>query len=242
MEVRNAGRPGQAPYPASAELVPTVSNVPPWYRRVTFWRAIAGMAFALALACAAVTAEYSTALIERTRHYHFRLHQLSSNISAMRGEIAVDDRKIARMRNAAEVDDGLRRIIAEPDSGLIRLEAPGRANSPSGVIAFSPGLRRAAIEIGGLPVLPNDGAYTLWWAYRKHPALLATGFTLAGADQAAFIITLPANDKTIEGAFVTKNLTANSQAPNAKAPGEPVLQGRVVPSPARTEGSKRRSG
>jgi hypothetical protein len=242
MEVRNAGRSGQAPYPATAKPVPAVSNVPSWYRRVTFWRSIAGMAFALALACAAVTAEYSTALIERTRHYHFRLHQLSSNITAMRGEIAVDDRKIARMRNAAQVEDGLRRIITEPDSRLIKLEAPGRAKSPSGVIAFSPGLRRAAIEIGGLPLMPNGGAYTLWWLYGKHQALRATGFTLAGVDRAAFIIALPVNDKTIEGACVTTDQTASSQASNEQPTVEPVLKGTVVPSPAHTEVLKRKSG
>ena len=158
MEARNAGRFGQGPSAASVERVPAAASVPPWYRRVAFWRAVAGMAFAIAIACAVVAAEFSSALIARTRHFHNRLRQLSSNITAMRGKIASADREIAGMRTAVEVDDGLRRIIAEPDSRLIRLEAPGRATGPNGVIAFSPGLRRAAIEIGGLPVLPSGRA------------------------------------------------------------------------------------
>jgi len=200
------------------------------------------MALALALACAAVTGEFSDALLERTRHYHFRLHQLSSNINAMRGEIASEDREIAGMRTAAEVDDGLRRIIAEPDSRLIRLEALGRAAGMSGVIAFSPSLRRASIEIGGLPVLPRGGAYTLWWVYGKRAPIRATGITLGGTDKAALMIALPAGDGTIDGAIVTRNLSTDMGASIARPSGDPVLEGAVVPSRKHPEIPKHKSG
>jgi hypothetical protein len=238
MEARNAGHRGQAPSAASSEPAPAAASASPWYRRVAFWRAVAGMAFALAIACAVVAAEFSSALIARTRHYQARLRQLSSNISAMRGKIAHADREIAGMRTAAEVDDSLRRIIAEPDSRLIRLEAPAPAAAPNGVIAFSPGLRRAAIEIGGLPVVSGGSAYTIWWECGKRGPLKAARIGLGATDKAALVIALPSASEIIEGAMVT----TDSLATIAKPSGDIVLKGAVVPSPARSEIPKRKGG
>jgi hypothetical protein len=238
MEARDAGRRGQAPSAASAEPAPAAVIAAPWYRRVAFWRAITGMTFALAIACAVVAAEYSSALIERTRHYHNRLRQLSSNIAAMRGKIAHADREIAGMRTAAEVDDGLRRIIAEPDSRLIRLEAPARATAPNGVIAFSPGLRRAAIEIGGLPVVSGGSTYTIWWECGKRGPLKAARIGLGATDKAALVIALPSASEIIEGAIVT----TDSQATIAKPSDDIVLKGAVVPATGRSEIPRRKGG
>lgn len=208
--------------------------VPPWYRRVAFWRAVAGMAMALAIACAMVAAEFSSALLARTRHYHARIHQLSSNLSAMRGEIASAERELAGMRNAAAVRDGLTRIIAEPDSRLIRLETSVRAATGSGVIAFSPGLRRAAVELTGLPVRPGGRVYTLWWICAKRGPLKAARIVLGAVCQAALMVALPPACGTIEGAIVTTD-----SAPSIIRPaGEIVLHGEVVGTPARPQTSQ----
>jgi hypothetical protein len=241
MEARNAGRLKEAPPAASVERMAAPASVPPWYRRVAFWRAVAGMALAIAIGCAIVAAEFSSTLIARTLHYHHRLRQLTSNLTAMRGKIASDDREIAGMRTAAEVDDGLRRIIAEPDSRLIKLEAPGRAAAPNGVIAFSPGLRRAAIEIGGLPKLPGGGAYTLWWTFGKRGPLMA-GRISGAADKAALMIGLPAGGESIEGAIITIDSTTDSQASIARPSSALVLKGAVLPSRARSWSPKHQGG
>ena len=243
MEAENAGRYRQASSAAPADGEPAVSTAPSWYRRVTFWRSVAGMAFALAIASAAVTGEFSSALIERTRHFHFRMRELSSNISAMRTEIVRADREIEGMRTAAEVDDALKRIIAEPDSRVIRLEAPGRAIRPSGVIAFSPRLRRAAIDIDDLPALPDGGAYVVWWTCGKHAALRATELNRLSADQAATVIALPAGDKIIEGAIVTaESKVAKLPGSRAQTASDPVLIGMVSSSRARPEISRHKGG
>jgi len=238
MEAGNAGRLGEAPPAAAGERMPAVASVPPWYRRVAFWRAVAGMAFAVAIACAMVAAEFSSTLLARTRHYHNRLHQLSSNLTAMRGEIASADREIADMRNAAEVRDGLTRIIAAADARLIRLAAPVRASAPIGVIAFSPGLRRAAVEITGLPVISGGRVYTLWWTCGKRRTFKAARIVLLGAtDKAALLMTLPPIGETIEGAMVT----TDSQPSIAKPSGEIVLRGAVALTPARVESPRHKS-
>jgi hypothetical protein len=202
MEAKDAGGLERDQATAIAERALATAILPPWSRRVAFWRALAGMAFAIAIACAVVTVEFSSALIERSRHYHNRLRQLSSNIATMRGEIAGADREIAGMRTTVEVDDGLRRIIAEPDSRLIRLETQ-RPSRASGVIAFSPRLGRAAIEIDGVPALPVGHVYTLRWMRGKRGSLEAEQISPGAADTAALIIALPSGSEAIEGAVLT---------------------------------------
>ncbi len=238
MEAGNAGRRGEAPPAAAGESVPAAASVPPWYRRVAFWRAVAGMALALAIACAMVAAEFSSTLLARTRHYHKRLHQLSSNLIAMRDEIASADRELAGMRNAAEVRDGLTRIIAEPDSRLIRLQASARATTPSGVIAFSPGMRRAAVELTGLPVIPGGRVYTLWWTGGKHEPLKAARIVVGATDKAALMVAMPPLDETIEGAMMTTDAEPSCARPS----GEIVLRGAVAQTPARPEIPQHKSG
>jgi len=229
VEARNAGGLDRAASAAASERGLAAASAAPWYRRVVFWRAVAGMALAIAIACAMVAAEFSSALIERSRHYHNRLHQLSSNITAMRGEIAGADREIAGMRTAVEVDDDLRRIIAAPDSRLIRLEAPAHATGATGVIAFSPALGRAAIEIGGVPMLPSADAYTLWWLCGRRGALKAVRISAGAAGKCAMVIALPAGAAAIEGAIVTSDLATSM----AMRPGVAALKGALVPPPVR---------
>lgn len=238
MEARDAGRFGQVPSTASAERTPVASSEPPWYRRVAFWRAVAGMALAIAIACAAVAAEFSSELLARTRHYHNRLRQLSSNIIEMRGRIAIADRKIAGMRTAVEVDDNLRRILAEPDARLIRLAAPGRAAQPAGVIAFSPGLRRAAIEIAGLPAPPGDRVYDLWWICGKRGPLKAARLDTAAGGKAVLVIALPPDGEAIDSASVI----ADPSAAVVKPAGDTILKGVVAPARVPSESSKRKNG
>ncbi len=156
----------------------------------------------------------------------------------MRGKVAIADRELARMRDAAEVNEGWRRIIAEPDYRLIRLAGHHPANAPAGLIAFSPSLRRAAIEIHGLPVLPRGHAYVLWWTGGKRAPLKAARLNLEDADKAALVITLPAHVEKIEGAI----LTVDSPASTAKSTGVPVLKGTLAPASAPAGLSTHKSG
>jgi hypothetical protein len=186
------------------------------------------MAFALAIACGVVAAEFSSALVARSRHYQERLHKLSSNIITMRGKIAHADREIAGMRNAAEVDDSLKQVLAEPDSRLIRLEAPGGRGKPTGVIVFSPGLMRAAIEISGLTVAGKASDYTIWWERGARGPFKAAQITVGPTGEAALVIAVPLSSEPIEGAIVTGLADPSSEKPAA----EVVLKGAVMQTPA----------
>jgi hypothetical protein len=238
MAARDAGRLGQATSSVSADGRAGTTSPSRWYRRVTFWRAVAGMALAIALACAVVAGEFSSALISRTRHYRDRLHQLTSNITAMRGRVARDDREIAGMRNTVEIEDDLRRILAAPDARLIRLAPPGRAAQTAGVITFSPALHTAAIQLAGLPA-PAAGTFlNLWWTRGKHAPLMAARLRPTAGGEAALTIVLPAADQVIEGAIVTVDSSAASTQPD----GEMILKGTVARAPAPSGKTKHKGG
>jgi hypothetical protein len=226
MAVRDAGPFGETTSAAPADGEGATAKRSPWYRRVAFWRAVAGMALAIAIASAMVTAEFSTALLERTRHFHYRLHQLSTNLDTMRGKVASADREIAGMRLTVEIDDDLRRILAEPDARLIRLAPPGRASQTTGVIAFSPALHRAAMELAGLPVIATGDQMNLWWTRSKRTPIIAAHFIPKAPGKAVLMIALPTADETIEGAMITVDSTAGGSKPEST----PILKGTVAPA------------
>ncbi|MBF6560850.1 MAG: anti-sigma factor [Candidatus Binataceae bacterium] len=187
---------------------------PPWYRRVAFWRAVAGMAVAIALGCAAVAAEFSTELRTRTHRDHTRIRQLSANLIRMRDEVAATDRQLAVMRGAAAVHDRLGQLLAASDARLIRLAAPGHAmTAGGGVIALSGRLKGAAIELSGLPTPPADRVYQLWWTTDGRGALRAEPLYPDPTGQAATVLELPAPDETIAGAAVTLEAASAPSTP-----------------------------
>ena len=139
------------------------------------------------------------------------------------------------MRMAVEMDDNLRRILAQPDARLIRLMAPGRTSQSTGVIAFSPGLRLAAIELAGLPEPAAGRVYNLWWTRGNHHPIMATRLH-PGAGETALMIALPAN-QVVEGAVIT----ADSSTVKEKPDGAAVLDGMVSRAPAPLERARHRS-
>ena len=237
MASRDAGGSGQTAPAATVDGAGPAAKLPAWYRRVAFWRAMAGMAFAIALGSAMVAAEFSSALIAHTRHYRDRLRQLSSNITAMRGEVATDNREVAGMRLTVEIDDNLRRILAAPDARLIRLTAPGRGSQSTGVIAFSPVLEVATIELAGLPEPSAGGVYDLWWTRGRHAPIRAAQLRPGPAGEAAMMIALPA-DQVVEGALITTDSSAATEKPD----GAIVLDGTVSLAPKKLEKTRHKNG
>jgi hypothetical protein len=231
------GPAGAAPPPAA----------PPWYRRVAFWRAVAGMAVAIALGCAAVAAEFSTELLSRTHRDHTRIRQLSSNLTRMRDEVAATDRQLAVMRGTAAVRDRFGQLLAASDARLIRLAAPGHILAAGdGVIALSGRLKGAAIELSGLPTPPADRVYQLWWTMDRRGAVRAEPLSPNPLGQAAMVLDLPAHDEAIAGAAVTlEDATAViDDAPKPGAPGAALEPSGVAAAggAARPSGAIKLSG
>jgi len=70
----------------------------PWYRRVSFWRSVAGMAVAIALGCTAIALETASELSWLNASFHRRLGLLGSRIARLRSETANSERQLAEVR------------------------------------------------------------------------------------------------------------------------------------------------
>src|SRR5215472_6280483 len=97
---------------AQGELAVVPRNPNPWWRRIAFWRAIAGMGLAAAIAVSIVLIELSTTLAARTNRYLHRVQAMNQAMAQMRHHIISMEHRGAADVQRASTDDILKRIIA----------------------------------------------------------------------------------------------------------------------------------
>jgi hypothetical protein len=211
-EVKNH-EPNQQTGLADGEGLLPPASAAPRYRRVSFWRAIAGMAFALAIACAIVAVESSFELFRRSDHYNHRLTYLASRVRQMRGEIASADRELASMRVEVAARDDLARVLAAPDARLIKLAPPDRASSASGLLAISKKLDHAVLQVSGLPQPARGSGYHLWLLGEKGETFHAAQFQPDAQGEAIVATQLPPHEASIAASEVTVEPATGSSKP-----------------------------
>ena len=194
-----AGAAGDFPPPATSHS----NGASPWYAHARFWRAVAGMALAIAIACMIVTLETSSELSYRSATYRRRVHQLSSRLERLRGEIATADQQLAAMRGNALVRDNLNRILAASDVRLIRLQPVDGGTKTSATIAMSRKLSCAVLEVQGLPPTPPGQIYRWWWTLERGTLVAAAEFQTRIDSPAMVPAQLPACGEAVAGAVVT---------------------------------------
>jgi anti-sigma-K factor RskA len=206
---------GEGPLPPAAAT--------PRYRRVSFWRAIAGMAFAAAIACASVAVESSFELFRRSDHYNHRLTYLASRVRQMRGEIASADRELASMRVEVAARDDLARVLAAPDAQLIKLVPPDRASSATGLVAISKKLDHVVLQVSGLPQPAHGSGFHLWLITEKGEPFDAAQFQTDAQDEAIVAAQLPPHEASVAASEVTVEPATGSSTPT----GAIQLKGRA---------------
>jgi hypothetical protein len=192
----NAAAPG--PHPNRA--TPDTSNA--WYRRVALWRALTGMAIALALASAMVALEMSSELLQRSSYYRHRLLRLTGHIHEMRGQIDTADRQIADMRDEVAARQDLPLILAASDVRLFPLNPP-TGGEGKGFVAMSRKVGNAVIEVTDLPQLKMEQNYTLWWTFTRRAPSRAVDFRVAADGHATAAAKMPSPGGEVTAALVT---------------------------------------
>jgi hypothetical protein len=208
----------------------TPAGAVPWHRRVTFWRAVAGMAAALALGSLIATVETSSDLVSRSAAFHRRLTLMSRHLAELRMRLRNKDRELLAMRREALARDTLNEILAEPDAALIRLAAASQGSTAAGLVLTSGKARRGVIEVAGLPALGAGQSYALWWTIRKGSPLKAAEFHVGKDGRASLPVTPPPDGAAVAGAFVTAETDPSPDAPTGPielksgGPSNPPLQ------------------
>ena len=207
---------------------------PPWWRRPLFWRAVAGMGLAVALAALIVLAEFSRVLSYRTTNYLRQLHAMHQTVQQLKRRIVSVERRSATVAERASADETLKRIVAASDLRTIKLtaadrgkEASARVQLPSGTIAMSAAQRAAILQVAGMNAAAKGTVYRVWWEEKRKPETLAAEFIPDSEGKATVPMPLPPQ----EALTVTVTRELGTDAP--KPSGATVLKGRIAPEASR---------
>jgi len=186
----------------------------PWYRRVSFWRSVAGMALAIALGCAAVALETAFDLSSRSASFHRRLELLGSRISRLRAQAADAERQLAAIRAERTIRANINGVLSARDVVVLRL-TPGAGSNAGGLLGISKQAGGAIIEIAGLPAAAGQTC-VMWWLLAQGPPAKAAEFNPDPDGRLSLAIQLPPRGVRIAGAIVTLE------------PGRPQPKGGIV--------------
>ncbi|MGO9267621.1 MAG: hypothetical protein ACLQBA_22515 [Candidatus Binataceae bacterium] len=194
------------------------------FRRRGFWSAVAGMAVAIAIACAVVAMEMAGEFDARASHFRHRADQLQARLGRIEQRLTMADHEVTEMRRQAEVRERFNRILAAPDGQLVRLEAPDRRGLIHGALAFSPRLAQAVLEVTGLPQGDGQQRFALRWIRRQGAPSLAAEFAARDPGQPDVVVEVAPPPPEVTAMVVDP---ASPAASSGKAVASPLLRGEL---------------
>jgi anti-sigma-K factor RskA len=181
-----------------------------WWRRLGFWRALAGMALALAVGALIVSAEFSATLAHRTSYLNRRIASLNSAVHHLRQRVSSEERKSQAAEEKTKADELLKRILAAHDLQTIKLMAagpplaPNHPNAPgpaAATLASSESEGASILQVGGLDAAPQNHRYSVWWVGKHGHWEFASGFQVEPDGKAT--VPLKAAPKSMASVLVT---------------------------------------
>jgi hypothetical protein len=186
----------------------------PWYRRVSFWRSVAGMAVAIALGCTAIALETASELSWLSANFHRRLELLGSRIARLRTEAASSERQLSEVRAEQLARADINRILSAADVRLLRL-TPGAGTDARGLVAISRHAGGAIIEVAGFPAAAgHTGA--MWWLLAQGPPAKAAELNPGADGRLSRAIQMPPRGARIAGVIITLEPGMVPDKPNGR--------------------------
>jgi hypothetical protein len=196
------------------------------------WRAVAGMALSVALACLIVMLEFTGQAAHRAARMHRRADSLLSRVYRLDAERVADRVRIAAARHELAAAEALRVLLRAPDVSMLLLSPPAAdghsaapAQRPVAMLALGPEEHRAVLMVTGLKP-PADTTFVLWWSVSHGAPIRAAEFRTAADGSALVMVALP-SVPAVASAMVTAERAAS--ADRTKAAGAPVQNGPSGP-------------
>jgi len=173
------------PEPAGVATSSGSDASPSDHRRSALWRAVAGMAVALALAAVIVVIDLSHELVERIGHYRSRIASLNRSVDTLKREKVRDEKRLADARNEIRERelmasrDRIKAIMLAPDRRNIKLVAATPEVLASGTVTISAKMGGGVLNARGLPSPPEGQVYDAWWMLKDAPPAKAAEFRSA---------------------------------------------------------------
>ncbi len=223
------------------------------------WRAVAGMAIALALACAIVMLEFATRAMRRADRMHRRAAALSERVTHLESELAAERTQVAAARRNLAAAQSLRGLLRAPDATMLPLAPvspppslvassraargaagnfadgttrPGAPRLPAAMLVLAPHEGRAVLIVAGLVSPGEDASFALWWSAGTRGApTRAASFRTAADGSAVVTAALSADALSAEAAAAMVTLERND-ARGARPVASSAPQSDVVRAPA----------
>ncbi len=228
------GTSGEARARAAAPSAPAMPAEP---KAAALWRALAGMALSLALACVIVAIEFSTQATYRANRIQRRLGTLSLRVRRLKAEVVAGRARLAAARREVGASEALRTVLLAPDLRTIRLvpsrgagakqaaaalntapsRAPADADGPGALLAFSPKQHRAVLQAAGIGASPHDRVFVLWWRAAHGTVLRAGEFRTAANGSALVALPLPDGFVPAAAMVTAESAGADGSTPQGKA-------------------------
>jgi hypothetical protein len=232
----------EAPIDAEAAQLERAQAPEATPRTAARWRALAGMAISLTLACLIVTLEFTSQAAHRASLMHRHAEALLARVSRLESEVAAERARIAAAHRELAAAQTLRALLRAPDAGLLKLSPPPAAGGhkataahrPEAMLALSPREHSAVVMIAGLKPLADDTLFVLWWSVLHGAPVRAAEFRTA-ADGSALVTAAIPPGLEVTAAVITAERAAQDGAANAApasvqmAPSGPVqLRGSLA--------------
>ena len=200
---------------------PTGEAAPRRGRRdpAALWRALAGMAISLALACLIVMLEFTGQAAHRAARMRRHADALFSRVVRLEMEIAAERARISTAHRELAAAESLRALLRAPDAGMLLLSAPRRAHAaasderPEATLALAPAEHRAVLMVAGLKSAANDMLFVLWWNAARGAPVKAAEFRTAADGSALLTAALPPG-LAVTAAMITVERAATARASN----------------------------
>ena len=173
----------------------------PVFHRAGLWRAIAGMAIALALASAFVTVEFAIALSRRTHLLNRRIDRLSADLRQLRHVQSTTWNKLGVARVEASEGELFGKILFAPDLKLTKLAGSAESREAAGILAVSPTAEAAMLGVSGLKPLAEGQVYRIWFFPRHGGARWVDDFVVSDDGKATVAVDFP-QAKSAQGTIV----------------------------------------
>jgi hypothetical protein len=204
------------------------------------WRALAGMAISLGLACVIVMLEFTSQAAHRADRLHRRSEALRGRVSRLQTQIADQRARIATARRELAAVEALRALLRAPDAAMIQLVPPtspaaagghsvAAARRPEATLALAPKEHRAVLMVTGFTPTPVDMLLVLWWR-GPHGAspVRAVGFRTAADGSAIVIAAMPPGLEVTDAMITVERLGKESAVKSTtQASGQPGPTGPV---------------
>jgi len=161
---------------------PQPSRRPADARRSGLWRAVAGMAVALAIAAGIVAVDLSHEMVHRVSNYRSKIASLNKRVDRLKQKAVQDEKRLAdaraeiKERKLMESRDRMKAILLAPDRRVMKLLPPSRGELAVATVTISAKMGGGVLSAHQLPAPPEGQVYDAWWMLKDAPPAKAAEF------------------------------------------------------------------